>query len=278
VFKRTRNLLTFANVCSFLALAVAISTGGAYAANTVFSTDIVDGEVKTPDLAAGAVTSPKILDGAVKVVDLNDGAVTSDKLSDGGVQTADLADGGVTGPKIADSAVDGSKVADNSLGAADLGPSSVGTSEIATDGVGATEVQDNSIDGGEIVDNSLGQDDLAPSSVGTSEVASESLTGADVANGGLTMADLSGAKVSGSISFAAGAVANGRCRDFSATTTGSQVGDAVLMSLRGAVADGIVLSGVRVAVNDQTIIKMCNLTGAASPAITNLPVRLFTFR
>ena len=55
------------------------------------------------------------------------------------------------------------------------------------------------------------------------------------------------------------------------------VGDAVLMSLRGAVADGIVFSGVRVAVNNQSIIKMCNFTGGASPAITSLPVRLVTF-
>jgi hypothetical protein len=93
----------------------------------------------------------------------------------------------------------------------------------------------------------------------------------------LTTTDLKGADVSGSVSFAAGAVANGRCRDFSVTTSGTQVGDAVLMSLRGAVADGIVFSGVRVAVNNQSIIKMCNFTGGASPAITSLPVRLVTF-
>ena len=42
-------------------------------------------------------------------------------------------------------------------------------------------------------------------------------------------------------------------------------------------ADGIVFSGVRVAVNNQSIIKMCNFTGGASPAITSLPVRLVTF-
>src|SRR6476646_2183579 len=97
MFKRTRDLLTFANVCSFLALAIAISTGGAYAATTVFSTDIVDGEVKTPDLAADAVTSPKILDGGVKVTDINADAVTSNKINDGGVQTVDLADSAVDG-------------------------------------------------------------------------------------------------------------------------------------------------------------------------------------
>jgi hypothetical protein len=50
-----RRNLTFANVCSFVALVVALGTGSAYAANTVFSTDIVDQEVKTPDLDTGAV-------------------------------------------------------------------------------------------------------------------------------------------------------------------------------------------------------------------------------
>ena len=37
----------------------------AYAANTVFSADIVDGQVKTADLASNAVTAPKIAAGAV---------------------------------------------------------------------------------------------------------------------------------------------------------------------------------------------------------------------
>jgi hypothetical protein len=128
--KRLRRALTFANVCSFLALAIAISTGGAYAANTVFSTDIVDGEVKTQDLAADSVTSPKILDGGVKVTDINTEAVTSNKINDGGVQTVDLADnsvgnaeiapGAVTNAKLGSSSVDSSKVASNSLTAFDL--------------------------------------------------------------------------------------------------------------------------------------------------------------
>ena len=34
-----RRALSFANVCSFLALTIAMGTGGAYAANTVFSTE-----------------------------------------------------------------------------------------------------------------------------------------------------------------------------------------------------------------------------------------------
>jgi hypothetical protein len=42
-------------VCSFIALTVALGTRGAYAANTVFSTDIVDAQVKTADIGAQAV-------------------------------------------------------------------------------------------------------------------------------------------------------------------------------------------------------------------------------
>ena len=122
--------LTFANVCSFLALLIALGTGSAYAANTVFSTDIVDGQVKAPDIDTNAVTTAKLRNGNVNTVD------------------------------IADDAVDGSKILDSSVGAADLGSGSVGSSEIQTDGVGASEISDNSIDGGEIIDNSLTASDI----------------------------------------------------------------------------------------------------------------------
>jgi hypothetical protein len=61
-----------ATVVAYLALFVALGGTGAYAANTVFSTDIVDGEVKTPDLASGAATQGKLAANSVttaKVVD-----------------------------------------------------------------------------------------------------------------------------------------------------------------------------------------------------------------
>ena len=63
---------TFANVCSFLALTIALGTGTAYAADTVFSTDIVDGEVKTDDLADNSVTTGKITNNQVYSGDVRD--------------------------------------------------------------------------------------------------------------------------------------------------------------------------------------------------------------
>ncbi|HEY7733590.1 MAG TPA: hypothetical protein VIB07_02235 [Nitrososphaera sp.] len=52
----------------------------AYAANTVFSTDIKDGEVKTPDLANNAVTAAKIKDGEVKAAEIATDSVGAAEL------------------------------------------------------------------------------------------------------------------------------------------------------------------------------------------------------
>jgi hypothetical protein len=62
--------LSYANVVATLALVIAVGGGVAYAANTIFSTDIVNGEVKTADLDNGAVTTGKVRNGQVGVVDL----------------------------------------------------------------------------------------------------------------------------------------------------------------------------------------------------------------
>ena len=148
---RLRRSLTFANVCSFIALTVALGTGGAYAANTVFSADIVDGEVKTADIGFQAVVNSR----------LAPASVSSPKLIDGTIANADLAAG----------SVNGASVFDNSLTSDDLATSSVNGSEIAPDAVGATEITDNAIDGGEIVNGSLGAVELSTSSVGSEELA-----------------------------------------------------------------------------------------------------------
>jgi hypothetical protein len=244
--RQLRQRLTFANVCSFIALAVAVSTGGAYAANTVFSTDIVNGEVKTPDLAVDAVTSAKILDG--------------------GVKTADLADGGVTGQKVAD----------DSLGAADLGPNSVGTSEIATDGVGATEVADSSIDSGEIVDNSLFSADLAPNSAGSSEIAANAVDASKVANESLTLSDIAGAATNGAISLSG--IPNGRCTQVTFNVGAAQVGDSPIVTTGAAIQNGIVLYPNRVASAGHVEVNACNFTGTSMTPISNFPVRIITLR
>jgi hypothetical protein len=125
-----RRHLTYANVMSTLAVFLAVGGGAAYAANTVFSTDIVNGEVKTPDIASnavvtgkignGAVTNAKIGDGAVTNAKIGDGAVTSAKIGDGAVTNFKLGSGVVTHSKLGPSSIDGSNVAANSLSLSDI--------------------------------------------------------------------------------------------------------------------------------------------------------------
>jgi hypothetical protein len=60
--RRLRSHLTYANVMATLAVVLVIGGGAAYAANTIYSTDIVDGEVRKADIHSAAVTSGKIAD------------------------------------------------------------------------------------------------------------------------------------------------------------------------------------------------------------------------
>ncbi len=56
-----------------LALFLVIASGTAYAANTVFSSDIVDGQVKLQDLASSSVTGAKVRDGFLNDEDVGQG-------------------------------------------------------------------------------------------------------------------------------------------------------------------------------------------------------------
>src|ERR671914_2337399 len=100
---KLRSRLTYANVMSTLALFVAVSTGGAYAANTIFSSDIVDGEVKTPDLANAAVSGPKLKTGAVTTDRIAGGAVTTDRVKDNNLGGRDVLDNSLKGADIDES-------------------------------------------------------------------------------------------------------------------------------------------------------------------------------
>ena len=117
--RRIRNRLTYANVVATLALVIAVAGGTAYAANTVFSTDIVDGEVKIADIGQGAVATSEVLNdtatgGGLTAADLRSGSVGSAEIATGGVRSADVQDdtsngGGLTSTDLAEDSVGSSE-------------------------------------------------------------------------------------------------------------------------------------------------------------------------
>jgi hypothetical protein len=247
------------------------------------------GSYPNPSIRTGAVTTLTIAQGAVNNFRLSNNSVTTGKILDGQVLGADILDGTVANADLAPGSVNSATVLDNSLtaldlaissvGSAEIASSSVGSAEIASDAVGATEIADNSIDGGEIINGSLGAVELSTSSVGSEEIATgavtnakignNAVTGGKVANNSLTTADIAG--------LGAGSVANGRCEDFSIGVGGAKTGEGVIITLKGALPEGILLYGVRVPSDGTVTLKVCNFTGGTMPAFSNLPIRAITF-
>ena len=128
---KLRTRLTFANVCSFLALAVALGTGTAYAANTIGSTDIINGQVKSADIGTGQVQSVDVKNDGLTGVDIADSSLTDSEIADGSLTSANIEDGSIDGLDIRDEGVD----------SPDLAPESVGSRELA-DGAIQGHMQD----------------------------------------------------------------------------------------------------------------------------------------
>jgi hypothetical protein len=115
-----RRHLTFANLASGLALLVALSTSGAWAASklapkSVGERQLRPGAVTASKLRKSAVTSPKIKAEAVIQGKLATGAVTEAKLAGSSVSGAKLTDAAVSTDKLADDAVTGIKVNEATL-------------------------------------------------------------------------------------------------------------------------------------------------------------------
>src|SRR3954468_12420725 len=73
------------NIVGYVALFVALTGGTAYAldgSNTVFSDDIVNGQVKGADLDSDSVGTPKIIDGGVRSADVLDDTLSGSDINE----------------------------------------------------------------------------------------------------------------------------------------------------------------------------------------------------
>ena len=113
------------DVLAALAFFGVLAGGTAYAANTVFSSDIVDGEVKAADIGQGAVNADEIANGQVKAADIGDGEVKTADLANGAASTDKIADAAVTTAKVKNDNLTGGDVASNTLKGADIDESTL---------------------------------------------------------------------------------------------------------------------------------------------------------
>ena len=95
-----RRRLSYANVMSTIAVFAALGGGAAYAADTVFSSDIKDLEVKNQDLAFDAVTSSKIKDNAIQSSDINDFTITANDFNINTIGSSKILNDSLTGDDV----------------------------------------------------------------------------------------------------------------------------------------------------------------------------------
>ena len=109
-----------------LAVLLVLTGGAAYAGglakNSVNSSHIKNGKVKTVDLKDEAVTGDKI----------EPGSVPGDRLIHHSVEGAKITSNAITSDKVLDESLTGFEIAPDSLFAHDLAPDSVGSSELKT--------------------------------------------------------------------------------------------------------------------------------------------------
>ncbi|HUR86198.1 MAG TPA: hypothetical protein VMY78_12715 [Solirubrobacteraceae bacterium] len=159
------------NTIVYLALFLTLGMGTAYASGTITSADIVDGEVKRPDIAANAVASGQIADLGVSSADIQPNAVTAGHIRANAVNAAKIATDAIAADELAPGAVSSGELADNAVGAPDIATGAVESDEIGTGAVGSTEIAADAVDSTEIAPAAVGATEIAPDAVGTSEIA-----------------------------------------------------------------------------------------------------------
>ena len=98
--QKLRSRLTFANVVSMLALFVALATGGAYAANTIGSSDVIDDSLLSQDIKGKNGTATTVAEnGTLTTADIS-GQPSNRRIGqrfiDGSLTTYDIKDGTLT--------------------------------------------------------------------------------------------------------------------------------------------------------------------------------------
>jgi len=117
--ERIRSHLSYANVMATIAVFLVLSGGTAVAltgSNTVFSDDIVNGEVKAVDIKGGAVQSIAVRDDTQP-----SGGLLAQDLSPGSVRSSEVDDNSLTGSDIDESTLSGLGANDGYFGICDPG-------------------------------------------------------------------------------------------------------------------------------------------------------------
>jgi len=146
--KKSHALFAFVGLFVLLTAGTAQSLSGS---NTVFSDDIVDGQVKFADIKPDAVTSSRIRTDAVGASEIRADQVGASELADNSVEGPNIIDNTVTSADITNGQVNTTDLAGGAVRASDLGIINVRTTSEAINANGGTATLTANCNAGEIL-------------------------------------------------------------------------------------------------------------------------------
>ena len=108
------------SIVGYLALFMVLS-GTAYAANTVFSADIVDGEVKSVDVADNGLASVDVTNNSLTGADVTDNSLSGSDITTNSLTGSDVANSSLSGTDVLNNSLTGTDIAESTLSVRDMG-------------------------------------------------------------------------------------------------------------------------------------------------------------
>ena len=139
-------------------------------------------------MAANSVDSSELVDGSIDTSHIGASQVTTAKIADENVTTAKIAADAITGAKIADDSINSEHYVDASIDTAHIADSQITTAKIAGDAITGAKIADDAIDSEHYTDGSIDTAHIGASQVTTAKIADDDVTTAKIADNAVTIA------------------------------------------------------------------------------------------
>jgi hypothetical protein len=161
-------------------------TAAMLAANSVDSSELVDGSVDASHMSANSIDSASYVDGSIDVAHMSANSVDSAQYVDGSIDTAHIANDQITAALMADNSIDSAMYVDGSIDTAHFAAASVDAAAMGANSVDSSELVNGSVDLSHMSVNSVDSDQYVNGSVDNVHLANDGITiaGADTSLGG----------------------------------------------------------------------------------------------
>ena len=139
-------------------------------------------------MAANSVDSSELVDGSIDTSHIGASQVTTAKIADENVTTAKIAADAITCAKIADDSINSEHYVDASIDTAHIADSQITTAKIAGDAITGAKIADDAIDSEHYTDGSIDTAHIGASQVTTAKIADDNVTTAKIADNAVTIA------------------------------------------------------------------------------------------